>query len=161
MNRAVFFDRDGVINNEEGLYYIFKTEDFRFNPGIISVMKTLRRRGYLLIIVTNQGGIAKGFYTWEDVNAVHTMMNNELAEEGIVLDEIYVCPHHSDLENCLCRKPKTLLFEKAISRFDIDPEQSYFIGDRETDVEAGKKAGLKTVLVEPNQDMNFLTGIID
>ncbi len=161
MNKAVFFDRDGVINNEEGLYYIFKTEDFRFNPGIIEAMKTFRDRGYLLIIVTNQGGIARGFYTWEDVRAVHSLMNGELAAEGVTLDEVYVCPHHSDLENCLCRKPKTLLFEKALSRFDIDPAKSWFVGDRYTDIEAGEKAGLRTILVKPNQDMSFLTKVID
>ena len=160
MKKAVFFDRDGVINNEKGLYYIFRTEDFRFNPGIKTVLKVLRERGFLLIIVSNQGGISKELYTRRDVDNVHQRMTEELLSEGISFDEIYICPHHPDVENCLCRKPQTLFFEKAIARFNIDSGASYFIGDRETDMEAGKKAGLTTILVEPNQDMSFLAEAI-
>ncbi|HYW94377.1 MAG TPA: HAD family hydrolase [Bacteroidales bacterium] len=160
MNKAVFLDRDGIINNEEGLYYIYRPEDFAFTTGIKTVLKSLRERGYLLIIVTNQGGIAKGLYKREDVDAVHRFMNDELRSEGIVLDEIYICPHHPDVENCLCRKPQTISFEKAIARFNLDTGASWFVGDRETDMQAGKKAGLKTILAEANRDMTFLLDII-
>ncbi len=79
-----------------------------------------------------------------------------LREAGVEFSEIYLCPHHPDVENCLCRKPQTLLFEKAIARFNIDREASWFVGDRDTDMEAGRNAGLKTLLVKPNQDMHFL-----
>ncbi len=156
MNKAVFFDRDGVINNEEGLYYIYRTEDFRFNPGIKSVLKTLSDRGYLLILITNQGGISKGLYTRKDAAHIHLLMAEELGRDGVHFSEVYMCPHHPDVENCLCRKPQTLLFEKAMARFNIDILSSWFVGDRETDIEAGRKVGLRTILVEPNQDMRFL-----
>ncbi len=77
MNKAVFFDRDGVINNEAGLYYIFKPEDFRLNPGIREALKALSDRGYLLIVITNQGGIAKGFYSRRDVDEIHRLMSSD------------------------------------------------------------------------------------
>ncbi len=160
MNRAVFFDRDGVINNEEGLYYIYRPQDFRFNRGIKQVLKVLTGRGFLLFLVTNQGGVSRKLYTREDVDRIHGVMNAELQREGISFSEIYICPHHPDVENCICRKPQTLFFEKAIARFDIDTDVSWFVGDRETDILAGRNAGLKTILVKPNEDMLFLSDVI-
>jgi len=158
MRKAVFFDRDGVINNEESHYYIYKEKDFIFNEGITDVMMNLSEKGYLLIIITNQSGISKGVYSHKDVDKVHAKMKSELSKEGISLAEIYYCPHHPDNENCLCRKPKSLLLEKGIARFNIDVEKSYFIGDKDRDIQAGKKAGLKTILVKANGNM---TGIIN
>ena len=157
MEKAVFLDRDGVINNEEDKYYIHRTEDFFLNEGIAEVLKELTSRGYLLIVITNQGGISKNFYGHEDVKAVHEKMLSLLSPHNIKLTEIYYCPHHSDNENCLCRKPKSIMIEKGIARFNIDPNKSWFIGDRDTDMEAATRAGLKTIKVEANQDMNFLT----
>jgi D-glycero-D-manno-heptose 1,7-bisphosphate phosphatase len=160
MNKAVFFDRDGVINNEESNYYIHKRDDFKLNDGIVHAMKVLQDNGFLLIVITNQGGISKGFYTGDDVKAVHQKMISELRSKAIELTEIYYCPHHSDNENCLCRKPKSLLLEKAIARFNIDTNQSFFIGDRETDRKAGEKVGLKTILVKANSDMSVIPSLI-
>ncbi len=156
MQKAVFLDRDGVINNEESNYYIHRTEDFFLNDGIIEALKILQQRGFIFIVITNQGGISKSLYTHEDVKAVHEKLESILFKEEITIKEIYYCPHHSDNENCLCRKPKTISIEKAIARFHIDRGKSYFVGDRETDIQAGLKAGLKTIKVNPNQDMEFL-----
>jgi D-glycero-D-manno-heptose 1,7-bisphosphate phosphatase len=160
MNKAVFFDRDGVVNNEESNYYIHRVDDFELNKGIVDAMKVLQEKGFLLIVITNQGGISKGFYTASDVEAVHQKMISELNSNGIQITEIYYCPHHSENENCLCRKPDSLLLEKAIARYDIDTRQSFFIGDRETDRKAGEKAGIKTILVKANGNMAIIPSLI-
>jgi len=158
--KAVFIDRDGVINNDNGNYYVTSPEEFSLNEGIIGLLKYLREKGYLLIVVSNQGGIAKNLYSHGDVEAIHDKMNKLLIKEGLYFDEIYYCPHHPDKGRCICRKPETVFFEKAIARFEIDPSCSYFIGDRETDEEAGRKAGLKAIRVEPNRDVSRLKEII-
>ncbi len=160
MRKAIFLDRDGVINNEESNYYIFRTEDFFLNQGIVEALKQLQDRGYIFIVITNQGGISKSFYTHEDVRRVHEKMICLLYRHQIKLEEVYYCPHHSDNENCLCRKPKALSIEKGLARFNIDPGKSWFIGDRDTDMEAAITAGLKTIKVAPNQDMSVLPDLI-
>lgn len=154
MNKAVFFDRDGVINNDSGLYYISDPKDFVLNPGIMELLLWLKSNGFLLIVISNQGGISKGIYSFGDAEKVHLKMKETLFEQGIIFDEVYYCPHHPDNENCICRKPETVLIEKAISRFSISITTSFFIGDRDTDIEAGKRAGLKTIRVNANQDMS-------
>jgi D-glycero-D-manno-heptose 1,7-bisphosphate phosphatase len=147
-NKAVFLDRDGVINFERG--YTSKLEDFVILPDLIEVLQLLKARGYLLIVVSNQSGIAKGLYEQNDVEVLHRYLISELKKNNIVLDEIYYCVHHSDVGLCICRKPDSLFVEKALARFDIDPAQSYFIGDKERDVEAGEKAGVNGILIEAN-----------
>ena len=160
-NKAVFFDRDGVINNEENDYYIFREEDFFLNPGIVEAMSKLKENGFIFFIISNQGGIAKGLYTKQDVDKVHAHLQEKLAAESIEFTEIYYCPHHPMLEKCLCRKPGTLLIEKAVARFNVDVGKSWFIGDRDSDIEAGKRAGLKVYKVKANEDMSMLGKIID
>jgi D-glycero-D-manno-heptose 1,7-bisphosphate phosphatase len=160
MNKAVFLDRDGVINNDTGHYYISSPADFRLNKGIEELLAWLRKEGFLLIIISNQGGISRGIFTLNDAEKVNRYMNELLGKKGISLDEVYYCPHHPENGNCLCRKPDTIQIEKALARFSADPSRSFFIGDRETDMEAGKKAGLKTVLVETNQDMSKVIEVI-
>ncbi|MEN8204312.1 MAG: HAD family hydrolase [Bacteroidota bacterium] len=153
MPKAIFFDRDGTLNNNQNNYYIWKPEDFKLNPGVIETLSELKEREYLLIVITNQGGVAKEEYSMDDVEEIHHHMCVLLQKEGIALDEVYVCPHHQDMEACLCRKPLPLLIEKAIASFDIDPDESWFVGDSERDMEAGRAAGLHTLLIEPNSDL--------
>ncbi|MCF8224507.1 MAG: HAD family hydrolase [Bacteroidales bacterium] len=153
MNKAIFLDRDGVINNPRKNYYVYKVGDFVLNRGVTEALKCFQERDYMLIVITNQGGISKGKYTVEDVEGLHAHMVQELAASGIDLTAVYFCPHHNKRENCLCRKPKPLMLEKAIARFDIDPDQSWFIGDKKTDVEAGRQAGVKTIRIRKNQDL--------
>lgn len=100
--RAIFFDRDGTINSDEGHYYIYKKEDFVFNPGVIDGIRRLNEAGYLIFVVTNQGGVAKGEYTIEDVEALHTYMCSELEKHGAHVDKIYYCPHHDSVAPCAC-----------------------------------------------------------
>jgi D-glycero-D-manno-heptose 1,7-bisphosphate phosphatase len=147
-NKAVFLDRDGVINVERG--YTHRLEDFVILPDLIEVLQLLQKKGYLLIIVSNQSGIAKELYTQAEVEILHHYLLGELSKNNVSLSEIYYCVHHSDVGRCICRKPDSLFVEKGLARFDIDASQSYFIGDKERDVEAGEKAGVKGILIEAN-----------
>lgn len=161
MNKAVFLDRDGVINHPKKHYYVYRVEDFILNKGVIEALKLFQNNNYMLIVITNQGGISKGVYTKDDVDILHTYMENELAAHDIYISDILYCPHHSKLENCLCRKPKHLMLQKAMAQFDIDPEQSWFIGDKQSDVDAGIAAGVNTIKIRKNQNlMKFIGRII-
>jgi D-glycero-D-manno-heptose 1,7-bisphosphate phosphatase len=153
MNKAIFLDRDGVINNPKKHYYVFTEKDFIFNKGVFEALRAWQEKDYLLIVISNQGGISKGKYSQKDVEKVHEYMTDQLSQQGIHLSEVYYCPHHTKLENCLCRKPKSLMLEKAIARFDIDASQSWFIGDKKTDVEAGIAAGVNTLKIRRNYDL--------
>ncbi|MEP7170595.1 MAG: HAD family hydrolase, partial [Bacteroidota bacterium] len=139
MNKAIFLDRDGVINkdNED---YTFRISEFAFTEGLFEALKTFQEKKYLLIVITNQAGIARKIYTHENLEQLHNYMQQQLLENGIHLTEIYYCPHYTETGRCICRKPDSSLLEKGIARFDIDPMQSYFIGDRDRDMEAGNKA---------------------
>lgn len=151
MRKAVFLDRDGVINDGT-LYYTWKIEDFKLNPTVIESLALLKQHGWLLIVVTNQGGIAKGQYTEADVNAVHEYMQSLLRPHNATVDAVYFCPHHSDIAPCSCRKPGTLMLEQAIERFGIDVSQSFLIGDSGRDIEAAQAMnihGIKTNKNEP------------
>lgn len=153
MRRAVFIDRDGTINSDAGHYYIYKPEDFKLNPGVGEGLKLLADAGFMIIVITNQGGIAKGEYTIADVEKVHLEMRHQLKAYGVKLTEIYYCPHHSDLQRCLCRKPGNLNIEKAISRFRIDRTKSYMIGDNDRDMQAGEKSKLRCFKISKNTDL--------
>jgi D,D-heptose 1,7-bisphosphate phosphatase len=150
--KAVFLDRDGVINNGD-LYYTYKVQDFIFIPDIFEALYLLQEKGFLLFVITNQGGISKGVYTHEDVRLVHQYMLDSFKKKNIDIQEVYYCPHHDSIEKCICRKPDSGNIEKAIARFNIDISQSYMIGDSERDILAGKKAGLKTFKIEKNDSI--------
>jgi D-glycero-D-manno-heptose 1,7-bisphosphate phosphatase len=155
MNKAVFLDRDGVVNKELG-DYILRYEEFEILPELIPFLYEVRKRGFKVIIITNQAGIAKGLYDHALVDACHAFLTEELAGHGLILDEIYYCPHHPDFGECLCRKPKSLLIEKALARFDLDPSQCLMIGDKDRDVEAAEGAGVKGFRVSPNPTLEQL-----
>lgn len=154
MNKAIFLDRDGVINWEFNRGYTFEVEKFKINEGVFEALKVLQSRGYIFIVITNQSGIAKDIYKHEDVAKTHGYFLDEAKKHGIKITEIYYCYHHPDYDSrCLCRKPDSIMLEKAMARFNIDPEQSYFIGDAERDFLAGQKAGLKTIYIESNTNL--------
>ncbi len=142
-HRAVFLDRDGVINDDTGHYYIYKPDDFKINSGIIEGLKLLSNSGFKLIIVSNQGGVAKGIYSEDDINKIHQKLHSELKKHALVIDAIYYCPHHESVSDCECRKPKPGMILKAIKDLDINPLESYLIGDSERDIIAGEDAQLK------------------
>ena len=150
MHKAAFLDRDGVINKERG-DYTFRKEDFIFNPGVFDAMKLLQEAGYLIIVITNQGGISKSLYTKEELEKLNAFLIEECKKNGINITDIFYCPHHDKIENCLCRKPKSLMIEKAIYKYSIDKKSSFMIGDNERDLIAADNAGIKGVKVESNQ----------
>lgn len=154
MNKAIFLDRDGIINTERG--YTHRLEDFVILPDLMEVLQILQKRGYLFIVVTNQSGIAKELYTREDVEIIHAYMLEEFKKNNIVISEVYYCVHHPDASRCICRKPDSLFVEKGLARFNIDASQSYFIGDKERDVEAGEKGGVKGIQIPSNTSLKTI-----
>ncbi|MDR1022048.1 MAG: HAD family hydrolase [Prevotellaceae bacterium] len=150
MQKAVFLDRDGVINSDEGRYYVYREEDFVLTPHLAENLKLLQEAGFLLIVVSNQGGVARGLYGVLEVERLNSLLREQVAKYGVALAELYVCPHHPDFGKCLCRKPLPLLVQKALARFDIDASRSYFVGDRESDMETARNAGVKGILVNRN-----------
>lgn len=146
MHKAVFIDRDGVINQDLGRY-VTKPEDFFFIGGVVEALKKLHKSEYKVIVITNQGGVGKGIYTEKNVSEIHKRMHELLEKEGVKLDGVYYCPHHPE-EGCECRKPRLGMVRRAIESLKIDPKKSFFIGDKTSDVKAGKDAGCRTFLVK-------------
>jgi len=161
MKKVIFLDRDGVINNDTGHYYIYKPDDFVLNQGLIEAMQALKFKGYEFVVISNQGGIARGTYSKQDVELVHRKLIKELTHHQLAVLEIYYCPHHSEIEKCLCRKPESLLIEKALARFAIDSKKSYFIGDSEKDMQAAKNAGIKGISIKSNQNIQTILSQIE
>jgi D,D-heptose 1,7-bisphosphate phosphatase len=144
MNRAVFLDRDGTIAKD--VHYCSRVEDFQLLPTVPEAVRLLNESGFKVIVVTNQSGIARGYFTEETLAQIHQKMKNELALYGAQIDAIYYCPHHPD-DGCECRKPKPKLILQAAEEHQISLNLSYVVGDMEQDVEAGKAAGCNTVLI--------------
>lgn len=159
-NKAVFLDRDGVINRERD-DYTYRMEDFIINEDVIDCLKIWSNIGYRIIIISNQGGIGKGIYTHEQVKMLHQFLREEFIKSGIIWTEVFYCPHHPEFTGkCLCRKPDSLLFEKAISKYGIDVEKSFMIGDKERDIQASSKAGIKGFLIEANSSLKKIVSLV-
>jgi len=142
-NKAILIDRDGVIVEDIGYHH--KLEDLRIVPNAIEGLKLLSE-DFKLIIITNQSGIGRGYYTFQDYQKFNEYMLKELDKHKIKIEKTYVCPHKPD-DNCECRKPKTKLIKDAAKEFDIDLTKSFMIGDKKIDVEMGHNAGCKSILV--------------
>ena len=147
MRQAIFFDRDGVLNEEVG--YLWEVERFKWIDGAREAVKLCNERGLLAVVVTNQSGIARGLYTAREVDALHAFMQRELSEIGAHIDAFYYCPHHPEgvVEEfsivCDCRKPKPGMILRACTELDINPAQSILFGDSKRDIEAAAAAGLR------------------
>ena len=149
---AAFVDRDGVINEERD--YVWRVEDFHLLPGAVAGLRQLQAAGFALVVVTNQAGIGRGFYTEADFQALSAHMRHRLAAEGVVLDGVYHCPHHPTAglgdyrRACECRKPRPGLLLQAAADLGLDPARSVLVGDKLSDIQAGRAAGLaRCVLV--------------
>ena len=144
--RAAFIDRDGVLNEERA--FVHRIEDFVLLPGAIEALRALERAGYRRVVVTNQSGIARGLYTEADYQRLTDQVRERLRGEGVTLDAIEYCPHLADAplaqyrRACECRKPAPGMLLKAIRALDLDPAGSFLVGDRLTDVQAGRAAGI-------------------
>ncbi len=150
-HRAVFLDRDGTINEEVG--YVNHLDRFRLLPRVGEAIRLLNQNGIKVIVVTNQAGVARGYFPESFLHRVHRRMEEELKEKGAYIDGIYYCPHHPEAgeppyrQKCRCRKPETGLIEQAVKDFGIDCSKSYVVGDRGADVEFGRRIGAKSILV--------------
>lgn len=143
MNKCVFLDRDGVLNVDDPKY-TFLTTRFRIIPGVPEALYRMKEAGYLLIVVTNQSGIARKIYTRRQMELCHIYLQEACDH---VIDYFYFSPYHESVTNSLTKKPGSLLFEKAIARFDIDVKRSWMIGDRSRDLVPAKKLGIKTIQI--------------
>ncbi len=151
--KAVFLDRDGVLLDNSAHYYIFRPDQMKWIDQVPENLKLIAEKGYRLFIVTNQGGVAKGQYTMQEVDIIHQLMREFLANCQIEITDIAVCPHHPEVEKCLCRKPSPLMLEKLMAKYRIDPGQSFFIGDSDSDMQAAQSAGLRGIRIPANQSM--------
>lgn len=152
MNKAVFLDRDGTINAEKN--YLYKIEDFEFIKGALEAIRILNDNGYKVIVITNQAGIARGYYTEEDVKRLHEYIQNQLKKYKAHIDAFYYCPHHPTAGigkykiDCNCRKPKDGLFRIAISDLKIDVHKSFAVGDKVSDLKPALELEIDSILVE-------------
>lgn len=149
MNKALFLDRDGVINHDPG-DYTMRLEEFVLLPTAIEAIRFAVENGYLVIVITNQGGIAKGLYDHAEVHKMHAFLESACRDAGVEITHIYYSPHHPDFGNSLSRKPGSLLLERALGRFNIDASKSVMMGDRDRDVQCAQKAGVRGVLIPTN-----------
>jgi len=150
--KVIFFDRDGVINEEVG--YLHKIKDFKFINGVMDSCNYFLSLGYQIIVVTNQSGIGRGLYKEEDFQIVNEWMLGKFEQQGVSILDVFFCPHGPN-DNCYCRKPKPGLFIDAMEKYDIDMKKSWMIGDKEADIEAANNAGIiQTILVKSGHKIN-------
>lgn len=166
INKAIFLDRDGTINKE--VNYLFRPDDLILINGTAEAIRIFHELGYKVIIITNQAGIARGYYEQQDVVRLHKYINDILAEQGALIDYYYYCPHHPEgivkqyKKICKCRKPHIGMIEQAVKDFDIDLSESIIVGDKEIDVQTGKNAGMKkSVLVRTGHHLEEENTVAD
>ncbi len=147
LHKAAFLDRDGTI--AEDVHYCSRVEDFHILPRVATAIRLLNQHGYKVVVITNQSGIARGYFTADTLSSIHLKMEEELKRDSAHIDAIYVCPHHPD-DGCECRKPKPALLLKAARDISIALGQSYMVGDDIKDVQAGRAAGCRTVWLNPD-----------
>ena len=164
MRPAVFFDRDGVLNVEKN--YLHRQEDFEWQTGAPEAIAWLKEQGYLVIVVTNQSGIARGYYAEADMHALHDHMQALLQPYGASIDAFYHCPHLPNgtvpayARECCCRKPGPGMIEQALADYEIDCSRSFLVGDKPSDVQAAEAAGLDGYLYEGGSLLAFVRNVI-
>lgn len=148
---TVFFDRDGTLNHDTS--YIKSPQDFVLFPDAVTSVKQCNDAGLRVMVVTNQSGLARGYFSQKDLDEIHQYMREQFRVGGAWIDDIFMCPHHPD-ENCWCRKPNPGMIEQAGARYPLDLNKSYVVGDKYIDVELAVKAKIKGVLVKtgPSSD---------
>jgi D-glycero-D-manno-heptose 1,7-bisphosphate phosphatase len=144
MDKAVFLDRDGTIARD--VHYCRRPEDLEILPTVPEAVRLLNETGFKVVVITNQSGLARGFFDEATLSLIHDKMKHELSVQGARIDAVYYCPHHPDV-HCACRKPGTALFEQAAREMAIDLNQSFVIGDTAMDIGAGQAVGAHTILV--------------
>jgi D-glycero-D-manno-heptose 1,7-bisphosphate phosphatase len=155
--KCIFLDRDGVLNVDR-VDYVYRMEEFIIPNGVVEALQNLKNAGYLLVVITNQSGIAKGIYERKDVQLIHDALQEA---SGGVLDDLYFCPYHESYDSAsLTRKPGSLLIEKAAAKYQVDMGLSWMVGDHERDVLAGTRAGLRTIRIAPSDTVSTATHLV-
>lgn len=152
MNKAIFLDRDGVLNRELG-DYVTRKEDFVILPHVLEALKIMQNNGFLLIVITNQGGIAKGRYSLAELDRIHQYFINECSDNGITITDIFFSPHHEVFTQSLSRKPASLMLERAVAKYKIDKDKSYMIGDSQRDIDAANKINIRGLMIPSNSSL--------
>lgn len=159
MTKAAFLDRDGTINADKG--YVHKVEDFEFITGIFELCHLLQGHGYKIVIISNQSGIGRGYYTTEQLHALNVWMTRQFSYQAVTISETYFCPHHPTeaigqyKKQCDCRKPAPGMILRAQKALNINLKKSLLVGDQLTDIEAGQKAGVgRNFLIGHHRDSN-------
>lgn len=148
MNKALFLDRDGVINIEKN--WVYRVEDFEFTEGIFDLCRKFTEAGYFIFVITNQSGIARGLFSQSDFLKLTDWMTDQFMKNGIIITKVYYCPHHPDFTgNCNCRKPGPGMILQAVEEYDLDISECVLIGDKDSDLEAGRNAGI------PESNLHF------
>ncbi|SDX74664.1 D-glycero-D-manno-heptose 1,7-bisphosphate phosphatase [Acetomicrobium thermoterrenum DSM 13490] len=161
MRSAVFLDRDGTLIEDVG--YLSSISQIKVLPRVVDGLKLLKSMGYLLIVVTNQSGVARGFFSEDFVQNVHDILGRLFKDNGVAIDAFYYCPHHPTEGfppynvNCDCRKPKTGMIKRAICEYDIDISNSWVIGDSLVDVQLARNAGCKGILLNRDDDLHSIS----
>ena len=171
LRKAAFIDRDGVVNVERG--FLYRVEEFAFVPGAVDALQRLQSAGYLLVVITNQSGIARGLYTVADYLRLTAHMQRLLLAAGVRLSAVEYCPHLADAQlpefrlDCDCRKPRPGMLRRAATALDIDMARSILVGDRATDIQAGRNAGVghcwlvRSGMPLTQQDVDLADGVFD
>ena len=154
MKKALFLDRDGIINVDHG--YVYKIEDFEFSDGIFDLVKLFTDAGYLIFVVTNQSGIGRGYYSEEDFTTLTDWMAEEFKKKTIKIEKVYYCPHSPEAK-CHCRKPQTGMIEQALADYSVDLAHSYIIGDKQSDIDLALNAGVGGSIYIGNKQINNST----
>jgi D-glycero-D-manno-heptose 1,7-bisphosphate phosphatase len=149
MNRAVFLDRDGVINHDPG-DYTKSLEEFIILTDVLEAFQLIKENNYRIILVTNQGGVAKGLYPLENVYEIHNYLRVEALKVGVEIDEIYFAPYHDDYGKSLSRKPGSLMVERGLAKFQLNPAECVLVGDKARDIESGEKVGVPGIQIDVN-----------
>ncbi|MCQ2362355.1 MAG: HAD family hydrolase [Acidaminococcaceae bacterium] len=162
-NKAVLFDRDGTLNIDTG--YLHKREEFRWTPEAPLALVWLKQHGYDIYVITNQSGIARGYFTLEDMQSLHQFMNDDLSHKGVEIKKFYFCPHYKEGKvqeyavDCECRKPKPGLVLQCLKENNLAPENCVMIGDMPKDVECAEAAGIKGYQYQGGSLLEFVKKI--
>jgi UDP-N-acetylmuramoyl-tripeptide--D-alanyl-D-alanine ligase len=157
-NRAIFLDRDGTIIVDKG--YIYRTEEIDLLPKVIDALQIFQKKGYLLIVITNQSGVGRGYYKVEDVILFNNALKCKLKKYNVIINDFFVCMHTPD-DKCICRKPSPYLINKAIAKYSVDPEQSFMFGDKYTDVICGENAHVRSFLITEEHSLYYWSKVIE
>ena len=159
INKACFLDRDGVLNEDIG--YLYKNEDFRWIDGAIDAIELLKKKNFLVIVVTNQSGIGRGFYTSNDVENLHKWMNKTLRKKNIQINDFFFSPDLPTDNPESRRKPSPKMINEAVEKYNLDKSKCFMIGDRPSDLEAAKNAEIRGFLFNSNNLKDFIKEILD